>query len=339
MTREKILAALTEPDASALFAEADRVRHESVGDAVHLRGLVEFSNICTRRCTYCGMRAPNATLPRYRMTREEILACARLAAELKFGTLVLQSGEDPTLEAQWVADLIRAVKNETPLAVTLSLGEHPQAHYALWRAAGADRYLLRFETSDLQLFHRIHPGSPQGKEHPRIAHLHTLRAQGYEIGSGVMTGIPGQSLHALADDLLLFKALDLDMVGIGPYIPDPGTPLAQAAPLAENQAPPTAQTALRAIALTRLLLPRANIPSTTALSTLDPARGRRLGLTCGANILMPNLTPKHYRDRYTIYPGKICIKAPEADDLAALYRLFEDLRRHPGAGPGGRTPA
>ncbi|MBR5591466.1 MAG: [Kiritimatiellae bacterium] len=324
MTREAILSYLTAPTADALFAEARRVRHATKGNGVFLRGLIELSSICDRNCLYCGMRHENPNVRRYAMQDDEIVACAALAAELNFGTVVLQAGECERLWTQArISQLIRRIKAETGQKITLSLGERSEADTAAWKAAGADRYLLRFETTDRSLFNRIHPGSPQTEEHPRIAQLKRMKAQGYEIGSGVMLGIPGQTLDSVVEDLLTFAELKLDMVGLGPYLKHPETPLGQSDQTSE--VPVSADFTCRCYALTRLLLPNANIPSTTALSTLDPLNGRTLGLTSGANVFMPNLTPAFYREGYQIYPGKICVVAPQADSLDALKATFNEL--------------
>ncbi len=324
MTRETILSYLTAPTADALFAEARRVRHATKGNGVFLRGLIELSSICDRNCLYCGMRHDNPNVRRYAMQDDEIVACAALAAELNFGTVVLQAGECERLWTQArISQLIRRIKAETGQKITLSLGERSEDDTAAWKAAGADRYLLRFETTDRALFNRIHPGSPQTEEHPRIAQLKRMKAQGYEVGSGVMLGIPGQTLDSVVEDLLTFAELKLDMVGLGPYLKHPETPLGQSDQTSE--VPVSADFTCRCYALTRLLLPNANIPSTTALSTLDPLNGRILGLTSGANVFMPNLTPAVYREGYQIYPGKICVVAPQADSLDALKATFNEL--------------
>lgn len=324
MTREAILSYLTAPTANALFAEARRVRHATKGNGVFLRGLIELSSICDRNCLYCGMRHDNPNVRRYAMQDDEIVACAALAAELNFGTVVLQAGECERLWTQArISQLIRRIKAETGQKITLSLGERSEADTAAWKAAGADRYLLRFETTDRALFNQIHPGSPQTEEHPRIAQLKRMKAQGYEIGSGVMLGIPGQTLDSVVEDLLTFAELKLDMVGLGPYLKHPETPLGQSDQTSE--VPVSADFTCRCYALTRLLLPNANIPSTTALSTLDPLNGRTLGLTSGANVFMPNLTPAIHREGYQIYPGKICVVAPQADSLDALKATFNEL--------------
>jgi len=342
LTRAEVLSWLRETDPvrlEELWARADKVRQASVGDEVHRRGLIEISSYCVRSCCYCGLRAANVGIPRYRMSDAEIWDAAKMAADFGYGTVVLQSGEDPGLEASRIAALVRRIKAETPLAVTLSLGEREPDELAAWRKARADRYLLRFETSDDELYRRIHPDLP-GKRSDRMALLALLWDLGYEVGSGVMVGIPGQSFASLAGDLLTFRKLDLDMIGVGPYLAHPKTPLGSGwipQPLAAaEQVPSTVEMTCKVVALTRLLCPDANIPSTTALATIDPAQGRELGLRRGANVVMPNLTPVRYRSAYEIYPGKACIAESATDCHGCLERRIRSLGRRPGQGAGGR---
>ncbi|RPJ59405.1 MAG: [FeFe] hydrogenase H-cluster radical SAM maturase HydE [Acidobacteria bacterium] len=323
-----------------LWREADRVRAGHVGDQVHLRGLIEISNHCVRSCLYCGIRACAPGITRYRMSRDEILECARDAARLGYGTVVMQSGEDPELTREFVADVIKAIKAETGLAVTLSLGERSDDDLLAWKQAGADRFLLRFETSDPALYRRIHPSLP-GTLSDRLRQLLRMREMGYEIGSGVMVGIPGQTWSTLAGDICTFRDLDIDMIGVGPFLPSPRTPLggdAAARFRAEDgeQVPNDELTTLKVVALTRLVCPEANLPSTTALATIDPARGRELGLTRGANIVMPNVTPPRYRVLYEIYPGKACIHETAQMCRGCMERRILSIGRRLGTGPGGR---
>ncbi len=297
-----------------LWRTADDVRRRNVGDEVHLRGLTEFSNHCVRRCAYCGLGTHTRGLERYRMNADEILACADRAVELEYGTIVLQSGQDSGVSGQWLADVIERIRQQTPLAVTLSVGERSEDELALWRRAGAGRYLLRFETSDRTLYERIHPDLPAGQaglngvRSDRIAILHQLRELGYEVGSGVMIGLPGQTYETLARDIELFGELDLDMIGSGPFIPNPHTPLARngdkhPAP-ADRQVPNSETMSYKVIALTRIICPQANIPATTAVATLNGRTGYESGLRRGANVVMPNVTPPRYRALYEIYPAK-----------------------------------
>ncbi len=339
MNRRDIIQWLREEDPSrleTLWAEADRVRRAHVGDAVHLRGLIELSNHCVRRCAYCGLFAGNAALPRYRMSEREILDCARQAVEFGYGTVVLQSGQDPGVTAEWMERVIRRIKDETPLAVTLSLGERRDDEFARWRRAGADRYLLRFETSDPALYARIHPSLP-GERSDRLARLRRLRDLGYEIGGGVMVGLPGQTYDILARDIETFHALDLDMIGVGPYLPHPATSLAaehRRRAGAPNQTPNTELMTYKVVALARLVCPDANIPSTTALATVNLEQGRELGLQRGANVVMPNLTPERYRALYEIYPNKACVNDAAAQCRVCLARRVRSIGRAIGVGRG-----
>lgn len=326
-----------------LWMAADDCRRKYVGDDVHLRGLVEIGNHCLRQCTYCGIRASRRSLTRYRMTDEEILDCARQAVRFGYGTIVLQAGEDDGFTRSKIAALVKKIKSETNLAVTLSLGERSPEDFSAWREAGADRYLLRIETSNIDLFSRIHPPR-SGCRTPvsRVELLGTLRQIGYEIGSGSLIGIPGQSYDDLADDLELYRKLDLDMIGVGPFIPHPETPLgitaenAVSSPDNEQQVPHTELMTYKVVALARILCPQANIPSTTALATLNLENGRELGLQRGANVIMPNLTPVEYRRLYDIYPDKACICETAEQCRACLDMRIDAIGRKTGAGPGMR---
>ncbi len=344
MDRRELIEWLQETDEARLeelWARADTVRRQHVGDEVHLRGLIEVSNHCVRRCAYCGINAGNSEVERYRMGADEIVACARQARELGYGTVVLQAGEDYGLTRELVADVVRRIKGETGLAATLSLGERSDEDLTSWREAGADRYLLRFETSDPELYARIHPALP-GRPSDRFALLRRLREMGYEVGSGVMIGIPGQTYATLADDLQSFAELDLDMIGVGPWLPHPATPLGRGElppATAGEQVPNSELMTYKVVALTRLRCPQANIPSTTALATLNLASGRELGLARGANVVMPNLTPVRYRALYEIYPDKACIRETANECAHCLSGRILSMGRQIGRGPGGRRPA
>ncbi|BDU77410.1 [FeFe] hydrogenase H-cluster radical SAM maturase HydE [Mesoterricola sediminis] len=346
MQRSDILSWLKETDETrleTLWAQADATRKAHVGDEVHLRGLIEIGNYCVRQCAYCGINACSQGITRYRMRPEEILECARTAHRLGYGSVVMQSGEDPGFKPETIADLVREIKTTTPLAVTLSLGEREDEELRLWKAAGADRYLLRFETSDPVLYDRIHPALP-GTLSDRMAQLERMRDMGYEIGTGVMVGIPGQTWDILAQDIDTFRHYDMDMLGIGPFLPSPRTPLGgeaadtfRAAP--GDQVPNDELTTLKAVALARLVCPQANIPSTTALATLDPQTGRELGLNRGANVVMPNVTPPEYRVLYEIYPGKACVHETAQVCHGCMEARIRSIGRVMGKGPGGRRAA
>lgn len=339
MTKDEILSWLKTDDESRLaelWRMADAVRRQYVGDEVHLRGLVEISNICARDCGYCGIRAGNTGVRRYRMEIGEILDCARLAVGFGYGTVVLQSGEDYGITTDWLAGIIRRIKKETDLAVTLSLGERDDGDLAAWRRAGADRYLLRFETSNRELYERIHPPLP-GRHSDRFQILRRLRELGYEVGSGIMVGIPGQTWDDLANDILLFREYDIDMIGIGPYIPHPDTPLGKSdvhAETAPDQVPATELITCKVVALTRITCPLINIPSTTALATINRADGREHGLSRGANICMPNLTPRRYRELYEIYPAKSSCDENADESNARIQDRIRAMGRTIGTGRG-----
>lgn len=340
MQRAEILEWLPQTDEARLedlWRRADETRRACVGDEVHLRALVEISNCCSRDCHYCGIRASRRELARYRMSADEIMACAAEAVRLGYGTIVLQSGDDPGIRRDWMRDLIRRLRRETPLAITLSLGERGAGDLAAWREAGADRYLLRFETSNPRLFRHIHPALA-GRRSDRIKLLRKLRRMDFEVGSGVMVGIPGQSWEDLAGDIEWFRALDLDMIGVGPFVPHPDTPLGRGESAARlppgEQVPNDELTTCKVIALARLVCPYANIPSTTALATVNRESGREHGLLRGANIVMPNLTPPQYRCQYEIYPDKACIHETGRQCDACLRARIERIGRRVGRGPG-----
>ncbi|NLG83810.1 MAG: [FeFe] hydrogenase H-cluster radical SAM maturase HydE [Firmicutes bacterium] len=317
------LVELASPEELApLFTAADQVRRRMVGDAVHLRALIEFSNYCRANCLYCGLRRENRNLARYRLSLEEIEGLIAEAYRLGFGTVVLQSGEDLWYDADRMARLIRYAKS-LGLAVTLSLGERSPEEVAYWRKEGADRYLLRHETANPALHRRLRPGrSLEG----RVGLLRYLKELGYQIGAGFMVGLPGQEAADLVADLELLVELEADMVGIGPFIPHPDTPLAGA---------PGGRVleTVKMVALARLLLPEALIPATTALGSLDPY-GRENALEAGANVVMPSLTPKAVRRQYALYPGRICLDETGEQCRACLEARLRRLGRTVATGPG-----
>ncbi len=290
------LLACADVDAPALYAAANAVRAASIGDAVHLRGLIEFSSYCRKNCAYCGLRRRNRDAERYRLTPALILATAQRAEKLGYHTVVLQSGEDLWFTAARMTAIIHAIKQSTRLAVTLSLGERDTDTYRAWREAGADRYLLRIETTDPALFAALHPDDDLRE---RMACLYTLRELGYQLGSGVMVGLPGQTAETLARDVIWLHELGAEMIGVGPFIPHPATPL-------HDASGGTVEQTLRLVAVLRLVFPFAHLPATTAMGSLHP-QGRERALEAGANVVMPNVTPTETRAKYEIYPGKICL--------------------------------
>jgi len=314
LTKEDImtLLALSDPKVREnLFNRADLIRKKYVGDEVHLRGLIEFSNICRKSCNYCGIRSGNSVITRYRMPVEEIILAADMAAGFGYKTIVLQSGEDPYYTADMLTGLIEQIKRESHVAITLSIGERGREEYQRLFNAGADRFLLRFETSNPSLYHSLHPDSDYNQ---RMQSLEWLKEIGYQVGSGIMIGLPGQTLEDLALDILKFKELELDMIGVGPYISHPDTPLA-------GSANGTADMTLKVVALTRIVTRNTHIPATTALATLRPADGREKALQVGANVVMPNVTPLKYRELYELYPDKICVNEA-ADQSCIRQRIF-----------------
>lgn len=315
LTKEEIVFLLKE-DEPLLFRAADGVRRAFVGDEVYLRGLVEFSNYCKNDCLYCGIRRSNAAARRYRLSPKEIILTAQKAAALGYKTVVLQSGEDLWFDTDKMCHIIRTIK-QTGLALTLSIGEKSREEYAAYRCAGADRYLLRIETTDKSLYERLDPGMSWEN---RARCLHDLKDLGYEVGSGSLVGLPGQTPESLADDLLFFQQLPVDMAGIGPFIPHPDTPLSG------ETARGHFELSLKMMALMRLLLPDINIPATTAMETLHP-QGRLLALQSGANVVMPNVTEGEARVKYQLYPGKICTGDTPEKCRGCIRRKIESIGR------------
>jgi biotin synthase len=308
-----------------LAAAADSVRKKYVGDEVHLRGLVEFSNICNRTCLYCGLRCANQKLERYRLEPDQIIELAQKARGYGYMTLVLQSGEDDYYTVDKMEYIIRNIKT-LDVAVTISSGEKPTEEYRSYKEAGADRYLLRIETTDEELYKKMHPGMSFANRKRCLADLKRL---GFEVGTGCLVGLPGQTLTSLAKDLLFFQEIDADMIGIGPFIPNEDTPLghAEGGSFALGR---------RMVALARLLMPDINIPATTALETLNK-QGRVIGLQSGANVVMPNVTEGDYRRLYALYPGKICINDTPAHCRGCITGKISAIGRKVSASHGNRT--
>jgi biotin synthase len=295
LSKEEIISLLNSNNINQeLFNAADEVRKNYLGDDVHLRGLIEFTNICKRNCLYCGLRRDNTNLVKYRLTEEQILDFATKAKSFGYKTIVLQGGEDDYYTSDKIVKIIRGIK-ALGLALTLSIGEKTYDEYKAFKDAGADRYLLRIETTDKKLYEELDPGMSHEN---RLNCLKMLKELGFEVGTGVMVGLPNQTIESYADDILFFKELNADMLGIGPFIPNEDTPLS-------NAKGKELIMSLKVMAITRLLLPDINIPATTAMESLNK-NGRLMALQSGANVVMPNVTEGEYRKQYALYPGKIC---------------------------------
>lgn len=325
LTREEIVCLLNTNETEPLFSAADRVREKFVGNGVYLRALIEFSNYCKNDCLYCGIRRSNSTAKRYRLTPAQIVSTAKQATGYGYKTVVLQSGEDLWFDTDKLCGIIREIK-KLDVAITLSIGEKSREEYAAYRQAGADRYLLRIETTDKTLYEKL---DPQMSWDNRVRCLNDLKSLGYEVGSGSLVGLPGQTVESLADDLLFFQQLPVDMAGIGPFIPHPNTPLA--AEKAEGHF----ELALKMMAVMRLLLPDINIPATTAMESLHP-NGRLIALQSGANVVMPNATDTQFRPFYELYPGKICLGDSSEKCRSCVEGKIKSIGRHVSLSKGFR---
>ncbi len=329
ITRDYIIEQLKdeEPEKVALlYKRAYQKKVETIGEKVYLRGLIEVSNICRKNCLYCGLRSGNHHVSRYELTTEQILEAAKFAMDAGYGSIAIQGGErsDPEFISK-ITDIILKIKLlsiNSSLGITLSLGEQKESVYSEWFNAGAHRYLLRIESSTESLYQKLHPNDSLHSFYSRIKSLEALKRVGYQVGTGVMIGVPFQTIENLADDLLFFKEFDIDMCGMGPYIPHHEAPLYQF-----NEEIPSAEVrlerSLKMIALLRLLMPDINIVATTALQVLD-SDARESGILAGANIIMPNMTLPEVRSSYSIYDNKPGL---EEDAHISRSRLEENLAK------------
>ena len=309
---------VTDPvELASLFRFADAVRHESVGDGVLLRGIVEFSNVCRNTCRYCGLNRRNTHLARYRLTQDQILDAVENIRRAGIKTVVLQSGEEDNLDADWLAEVIAGIGRSLDAAVTLCVGERSREEYRAWRLAGADRYLLKIETSDPGLYRELHPGMSFEN---RTRCLEDLAALGYQTGSGDLVGLTGQSIESLAGDLLFFKRGRFDMISVSPFIPHSQTPLA-------GEPAGDLTMTLKMIALTRIVCPTAHIPASTAIGSLHGRDERPRALAAGANVIMPNFTPHLVRRLYDIYPGKTACDLSPEQSVAAVEQMAAAMGR------------
>lgn len=306
-------------DVDYLMAQACEVAQAQFGKGIFLRGLIELSNVCRNDCHYCGIRRSNGHVSRYTLTREQVLACCDQGYTIGFRTFVLQGGEWGEERSQWIADLISEMKHHWPdCAITLSLGEHPQDTYALWRKAGADRYLLRHETHNERLYSLLHP-RVMSRTH-RLQCLDWLKELGYQVGTGIMVGAPFQSVTSIVEDIQFLIAFKPHMIGLGPFVPQHDTPL-------RHFPAGSADMTSRLYAILRLAIPTALIPSTTAMATIE-ADGRLRGILSGANVVMPNLSPADIRQFYALYDNKAALGAESAQGVKKLADELSSIGYH-----------
>lgn len=308
-----------------LACQARHVARRQFGRGIYVRGLIEISNYCRNNCRYCGIRAGNPEITRYRLTQAEILSCCALGYTQGFRTFVLQGGEDPRQTDDFISDTVSLIHRRYPdCAITLSLGEKSRHAYEQFFQAGATRYLLRHETYNATHYHYLHPA--EMSERNRLRCLTDLKEIGYQVGTGIMVGSPGQTLDHLIEDISFIARFRPQMIGIGPFIPHHSTPFA-------HEKPGSLDLTLRLLAIFRLMHPAALIPATTALATLSP-QGRLAGIQAGANVVMPNLSPPARRDQYELYDAKAAHGAEAAEGLALLKQSLDTIGYsiHPGRG-------
>ena len=328
-TKENIIELLGEKDQNRvqqLYEDAFRTKIDNVGNKVYLRGLVEITNICRKNCLYCGIRRDNPSNDRYEIDIEDVIPAARFAYEQGYGSMVIQGGErhDKKFRDKITSILkeVRKISSESPLGITLSLGEQPYEVYKEWFEAGAHRYLLRIESSTQELFEKIHPVDESHSFQTRLTALEDLRRAGYQVGTGVMIGLPFQTLGHLADDLLFFKNFDIDMCGMGPYLEHSQTPLYQYKDLLIPKEE-RLELSLKMVAILRLMMPKINIAATTAMQSIDPA-GREKAILAGANVIMPNLTLTEVRGDYSIYENKPGVGEDASITSSSLERMLQN---------------
>lgn len=299
-----------------VFSKARKAREPYYGHEVYVRGLIEISNICRNDCIYCGIRCSNVKVNRYRLTKEEILSCCRSGWEMGFRTFVMQGGEDPYYTDEVLCDIIAAIREEFPeCAITLSVGERSKESYRKLKEAGAERYLLRHETTNEEHYRMLHPENLSLAARKEC--LFNLCELGYQVGAGFMVGAPYQTARHLAEDMIFLKELNPAMVGIGPFIPHHDTPFA-------DMKAGTLEQTIYLLGLIRLMLPKVLLPATTALGTIDPL-GREKGMEAGANVVMPNLSPTEVRKDYLLYDNKICVNEEAAENLRSLKARMEAI--------------
>ena len=308
LSHEELVALLALDETDELFQAAYQLKCRTIGKTVSLRGLVELGNQCAKNCYYCGIRRGNANVRRYRLEEDDVVRMARWCFDARYGSVVLQAGEiESEAHTAYIERILRRIRafGGDAFGITLSLGEQTEEVYRRWREAGAHRYLLRIECSVPALYAKLHPADHSHAR--RVECIRTLKRLGYQTGSGVMSGLPGQTLDDLASDIEFYHAMDLDMIGMGPYLPHQETPLGRDIALTPEYAAAQLKIGLKMIAVTRLYLHDVNIAATTALQALDD-RGREMGLLAGANVMMPNVTDVQYRKNYQLYENKPCLE-------------------------------
>jgi biotin synthase len=321
----ELLGCLKNDDKFEVYNLADKIRKLYMGDQIHIRSIIEFSNFCVRKCSYCGINILNSNTQRYRLSADEIIEVSREIKKRGHSTVVLQSGEDPFYDVSAMTEILRRIKKETGLAVTVSVGEKSRETFEEWKDAGMDRYLMRFETSNKELYKKIHSDSDL---ETRLSNIRLLKSIGVQTGSGFLIGLAGQTKQDLVNDIHLCRSLDLDMIGCGPFIPHPETPLGNE----DNYLDIDYLTGV--ISVLRIVNFDAHIPATTAFDAIDPLNGRNLCLKRGANVFMPNGTPQKYRARYQLYPGKPCINESGSDCAGCVALRVNAIGRSFGKGPG-----
>lgn len=315
--KNELIELLSTNKSQELYQEADQVRKKYMGNGIFLRGIVEFSSYCDNQCKYCGLNKNNQGLRRYRLTKEEILKSVDLIASSKIKTVVLQSGEEHDLDPEWLADVIRAIKAKHDMSITISAGEKPKDIYKLWKEAGADRYLLKIETTDEKLYQKLHPDMTLQN---RMRCSENLKELGYQNGSGLLIGLPGQTIESIAEDILWLNKYDFDMIGIGLFIPHKATELA-------DIPRGNLELTLKTLAVTRIVTKNTHLPATTAIGSLEQDY-RIDALKAGANVIMPNFTPQPYKQLYEIYPDKKCITEKQGACAKCMEVLANSIGRY-----------
>ncbi|QZT37010.1 [FeFe] hydrogenase H-cluster radical SAM maturase HydE [Halosquirtibacter xylanolyticus] len=319
--------------------EVEALVQQHVGDKVYFRGLIELSNICVKDCYYCGIRRTNSTAHRYQLSLDDVMSAVDISYDQHYGSIVIQAGErcDKAF-VDYISSILKEIKQkyDGKLGVTLSLGEQSKATLQKWFELGAHRYLLRIETSNRELYRKWHPNNCLHDYDKRIETLRTLREVGYQVGTGVLIGGPSQTVEDLVEDLLFFQSIDVDMIGMGPFISHPNTPFYN-----KNETNEDLKSrytlALRMISALRWLMPNINIAAATSLQAIDPM-GREMAVKAGANIIMPNVTPKQSRVDYQLYPNKPCVDEEAWECKGCLDARLSMVDKSVGYNEWGDSP-